>query len=75
MRNGIISEALKQAKLTPRQIYIMGLHLEGWRNREIAEELGCSRQAVGKALQASMASVPPDVMLAELARVREEVGL
>lgn len=48
--NSIVMDALRKARLTPRQQYIIGLYLDGWRHREIAVELKCSRQAVTKAI-------------------------
>jgi DNA-binding CsgD family transcriptional regulator len=49
--NELLSLAYKHARLTPKQEWIMGLYMDGLRQREIAIEVGCSQQMVSKAIK------------------------
>ena len=52
--NLIVGHALKSAKLTTLQAYVLGRYMDGLKQREIAEEIGSSRQAVAKTIKVSI---------------------
>lgn len=49
--NELLSLAYKHARLTPKQEWIMGLYMDGLRQREIAIEVGCSQPMVCKTIK------------------------
>lgn len=49
--NELLSLAYKHARLTPKQEWIMGMYLDGLRQREIAIEVGCSQQMISKTIK------------------------
>lgn len=52
--NLIVGHALRSAKLTTLQAYVLGRYMDGLKQREIAEEIGSSRQAVAKSIKVSI---------------------
>lgn len=55
--NIALAHALKMADLTLTQAYVISRHIEGLRQREIAAELGITRQAIGRHLKAGIAKL------------------
>ena len=52
--NQIVGHALKSAKLTALQAYVLGRYMDGLKQREIAEEIGSSQQSVAKTIKVSI---------------------
>lgn len=52
--NLIVGHALKSAKLTTLQAYVLGRYMDGLTQREIAEEIGSSQPAVAKTIKVSI---------------------
>ena len=52
--NLIVGHALKTAKLTTLQAYVLGRYMDGLKQREIAEEIGSSQQSVAKTIKVSI---------------------
>ena len=48
---------LKKSKITPLQAYALGRHMDGLKQREIAEELGITQQMVAKHIKYAMAKI------------------
>ena len=63
--NLIVGHALKSAKLTTLQAYVLGRYMDGLKQREIAEEIGSSRQAVAKTIKVSIIKLRSVVPLFE----------
>ena len=52
--NQLVGDALKRARLTVIQAYALGRHLDGLKQREIAEEMGVSQQNVSAYIMAAI---------------------
>jgi DNA-directed RNA polymerase specialized sigma subunit len=52
--NQIVSQALRSARLTDIQAYVLGRYMDGLLQREIAAELHCSRPYITRVIRASI---------------------
>jgi DNA-binding CsgD family transcriptional regulator len=62
--NAIVLYALKSAKLTPLQIFILGRFMDGLKQREIAEELGIAIPTVSISIKSSVKKLRKAVSIA-----------
>ena len=63
--NLIVGHALKSAKLTTLQAYVLGRYMDGLKQREIAEEIGSSQQSVAKTIKVSIVKLRSAVPMFE----------
>lgn len=55
MRNNeIVKHALRHAKLTDKQAYVLGKYMDGMKQREIAAEVGIRQQTVAKMISVAL---------------------